>query len=242
MAINASILDILLKVTKAVGPSCRMLSLGYSDMLVTEQQLSALCGADILNRINFRDDSEAILKWHRLEGTAPRLAETHSLFKAMNIDTEFVDIVASRGCEIVMDLNEPSAEEMHGKYDVVYDGGTMEHCFNIGQVMRNIHAMTRLGGFIVHLNPINFFNHGFFNFNPTFYYDFYTQSGNRIVSDFHVLYGPVFASQMMTVPPIAGGAEVPARSVVLVIAQKTSDAIPGWPMQSKYLHTPNLKG
>jgi hypothetical protein len=107
--------------------------------------------------------------------------------------------------------------------------------------MQNVHAMTRLGGYIVHLNPTNFFNHGFFNFNPTFYHDFYTQSGNKIVSDFYVLHGPVFESRIMTVPATAGTAEVPARSVILVIAQKTSEQVPGWPMQTKYLKNSSLK-
>ena len=171
-----------------------------------------------------------------------RIAETRSLFEAMGVETDFVDIVASRGCEIVMDLNEPALPAMIGAYDLIYDGGTMEHCFNVGQVMRNIHAMTRRGGYIVHLNPVNYFNHGFYNFNPTFYHDFYTQSGNRIVGDFHVLYGPVFGSKVARVHPTAGGAELPAKSVVLVVAQKTSEAVPGWPTQTKYLNNPNLAG
>src|SRR5262249_47687683 len=128
-----------------------------------------------------------------------------------------------------------------GKYDMLYDGGTMEHCFNVGQVMRNIHAMVKPGGFIVHLNPCNYFNHGFFNFNPTFYHDFYTQSGNQIVSQFNVLFGPVLESRMVTVPATDGTAELPPRSVILVIAKKTNEAVPDWPMQTKYLKNSSLK-
>jgi hypothetical protein len=242
MAINATILDMVLKITRTVGPGCKLLCLGYSDMLVTEQQLVRICGADILGRVRFREDSESILRWHNLHGQMGRVAETRSVFEAMGSEIDFVDIVASRGLEIVMDLNQPAPEELHGRYDVVYDGGTMEHCFNVGQVMKNITAMTRTDGYIIHLNPLNFFNHGFFNFNPTFYYDFYTQSGNRIMSEFYALYGPVLESSMVTLPAVQGGACPPDKSVVMVVAQKTSDKEPSWPMQTKYLNNAALKG
>jgi hypothetical protein len=242
MAINATILDMVLKVTRTVGPGCKLLCLGYSDMLVTEQQLVRICGADILGRVKFREDSEAILRWHDLQGQVGRIAETRSVFEAMDSEIDFVDIVASRGLEIVMDLNQPAPEGLHGRYDVVYDGGTMEHCFNVGQVMKNITAMTRTGGYIIHLNPLNFFNHGFFNFNPTFYYDFYTQSGNRIIGEFYALYGPVLESRMATLPAVQGGACPTDKSVVMVVAQKTSDKEPSWPMQTKYLNNAALEG
>jgi len=32
----------------------------------------------------------------------------------------------------------------------------------------------KVGAGIVHINPLNYYNHGFFNFNPTFYHDFST--------------------------------------------------------------------
>ncbi len=241
MAINATILDVIIQLFKGKVSGNRLLCLGYSDMLVTEQQLVHLCGEDIISRIQFREDSESILRWHGLEGKVGRLAETRSLFLAMGIQVDFVDIVASRGMEIVLDLNQPAPPELMDSYDVIYDGGTMEHCFNVGQVMKNLHAMAHMSGYIVHVNPLNFFNHGFFNFNPTFYHDFYTQSGNRIASDFYALYGPVLASNVAALPAIKGGVATPDKSVILAVAQKTSSAAPGWPMQSKYLNNPSLK-
>lgn len=242
MAINATILDVIIQISRSEIPGKRLLCLGYSDVLVTEQQLAALCGEDVMSRIEFRSDSEAILRWHGLEGQITRLAETRSLFAALGIEVDFVDIVASRGMEIIVDLNQPVPADLVDRYDIVYDGGTMEHCFNVGQVMKNIHAMTRTGGYIVHVNPLNFFNHGFFNFNPTFYYDFYTQSGNRIVTDFYALFGPVLASNTATLPATGGGIKTPEKSVIMAIAQKVSSQEPGWPMQTKYLRNSALKG
>jgi len=241
MAINSPVLDMLAKIAAKLPAPRRMLCLGYPDMLVTRAQIAALCGPDIASRARYREDSESILRWHRLEGRAEGVVETRALFELMGIASDFVDIKASRGFEIVLDLNQPAPAEMLGRYDIVYDGGTMEHCFNVGQVMRNIAGFARVGGFVIHVNPVNYYNHGFFNFNPTFYHDWYTQSGNAIVSPFYLMHGPVLDSQLTPVDAIAGF-KPPERSVMLVAAMKNSAAEPKWPMQAKYLKSPELKG
>jgi SAM-dependent methyltransferase len=241
LAINSIVLDMVAKIAEKLPQTQRrMLCLGYPDMLVTEQQLTAV-RADALERVKWRDDSEAILRWHSLTGQMRQVAETRSVFDLLGIEVDFVDIVASRGFEIVMDLNNPAPAEMSGRYDIVYDGGTMEHCFNVGQVMRNIASFTRVGGFIIHVNPINYYNHGFFNFNPTFYHDWYRQSGNEVVSPFYAMHGPVLGSRIVSLDPTAGY-HPPERSVMLVAAMKTVPGEPQWPMQTKYLKTPELKG
>ncbi|MGZ5081235.1 MAG: hypothetical protein ACXWHZ_17805, partial [Usitatibacter sp.] len=62
MAINSVVLEMLTKVVALLPAPRRMLCLGYPDMLVTEAQLVALCGAEALARIAYRDDSEQILR------------------------------------------------------------------------------------------------------------------------------------------------------------------------------------
>ena len=241
MAINPVILDMVLKVAANVPAPRRMLCLGYPDMLVTEEQLAALCGAEAMAKVEFREDSEEIVRWHRLHGRMQRVAETRGLLAAVGIEAEFVDLVASRGFEMVVDLNREAPAELHGRYDIVYDGGTMEHCFNVGQVMRNIHAFAKVGGFIVHANPLNYYNHGFYNFSPTFYHDWYTQSGNAIVTPYFLVHGPVLDARIATVDATQSFAEAPERSVLLVVAMKRSAAPPDWPTQTKYLRNSELR-
>ena len=241
MAINSIVLDIVAKVCEKLPAPRRMLCLGYPDMLVTEPQLAQLLGPDAPSRVQWREDSASILRWHRLEQQMQRVAETRSVFALLGIESEFVDITASRGVEIVLDLNQPAPEAMRGRYDIVYDGGTMEHCFNVGQVMRNIASFARVGGFIVHVNPINYYNHGFFNFNPTFYHDWYTQSGNLMAMPFYAMHGPVLASQLVQVDATSFY-QPPQRAVLVSAALKQTDAQPAWPMQSKYLRNSELKG
>ena len=241
MAINSPVLDMLKQVASQLPAPKRMLCLGYPDMLVTPAQIEKTCGADVLAATQWRDDSDSILRWHNLRGAMDRVAESRSLFAAMGIETDFVDIVASRGFEIVLDLNEPATPELADKYDIVYDGGTMEHCFNVAQVMMNILDFAKVGGFIIHVNPINYYNHGFFNFNPTFYHDWYGQAGNQVVSPFYAMHGPVLPSRLAVLDAVKSFA-APERSVMMVAARKVSPARPKWPTQAKYLRNSELRG
>lgn len=241
MAINPAGLEMLVKLLREAPAPRRVLCLGYPDMLVTEPQLAAICGERAAPRIRYREDSREILRWHRLEAQMDRVAETRSVFAALDIESDFADISPTRGFEIAVDLNQPAPEHLLGRYDLVYDGGTLEHCFNVGQVMRNITAFARVGGFMVHVNPLNYFNHGFFNFNPTFYHDWYTQSGNEVVTPYYAIFGPVLSPQVVTLEATRAFAQAPERAVLMVAARKKVDAPQSWPMQSKYLEHPGLK-
>jgi len=241
MAINAQVLEALLKAAGQTPGPKRLMCLGYPDILVTEDQLQDLCGDDVLDELAYREDSEPVLRANGLTESLEQMVEARSLFAACGMTAEFLDIHAPRGVEIVADLNLPIAGNLRGQYDVVYDGGMMEHCFNVGQAMRNVFALARVGGYIVHFNPLNSYNHGFFAFNPTFYHDFYTQSGNRLASEFYGVHGPVLDAQVTKLPPLQTFTSAPERMGVLIVAQKLVDAEPGWPMQSRYRQNPELR-
>ena len=240
MALNSHALDLVIKVAERAGRPCRLVCLGYPDMLVAPPVLEKLLG-DRMAKVSYRDDSGEILNWHRIPGQLERIAETRSVFAAIGVECEFLDVNASRGFEIVCDLNEPLAPGLRGRFDVLYDGGTLEHCFNFGQVMRNILALVRTGGFIVHVNPFNVFNHGFFNFNPTLYHDWYTQAGHTIVTPIYAMNGHVLAPQLTPLPATDRILQAPANATILLAAQKANDAEPAWPVQTKYRNHSQLK-
>lgn len=78
----------------------------------------------------------------------------------------------------VEDLNHPIPKILQRKYSLVYDGGTMEHCFNSPQVMMNAVALAKTGGIIIHHSPMNnWMDHGFYQFSPTLFFDFYGANG-----------------------------------------------------------------
>ncbi len=71
---------------------------------------------------------------------------------------------------IKKDLNYPYSENT--KYDVVTNFGTTEHIFNQYEVFKSIHSLVKTNGFMLHFLPYQgAYNHGFYNYNPTFFFD-----------------------------------------------------------------------
>jgi len=79
----------------------------------------------------------------------------------------------------VHDLNRPSPPHLSQKFTVVYDGGTLEHVFNLPQAFKASMEMVRLGGHFIQVNVANnFMGHGFWQFGPeTIYRIFSAENG-----------------------------------------------------------------
>lgn len=215
-------------------------SFGYPDVLVGKEHIEILLGEDKANSLEYRDDSEDIIRWHNYAGSLDRIVETSSLFKLMGIDIEIVDINPSRDCEEILDLNKPVSEDFYDKYDLVLDLGTSEHCFNIGQAVKNAAEMVNLGGIVIHVTPLSMFNHGFFNINPTAYYDFYSQNGFEILLQ-KGMSGKIFDYDIFDTPSVQRFNNVPNDALNICVAQKLRKVPIKWPIQSKYLANPDLK-
>ncbi|CAG0938749.1 hypothetical protein BROC_00377 [Candidatus Brocadiaceae bacterium] len=79
---------------------------------------------------------------------------------------------------IIHDLNLPVPSGLDAKFNLIVDSGTMEHVFDIRQVLENIIRLCRKSGWIVHFTPAsNFLDHGFYSFSPIFFYDLYSANG-----------------------------------------------------------------
>lgn len=57
-----------------------------------------------------------------------------------------MDISDYEGAGILHDLNRPVPKELYSKFDLIYDGGTMEHVYDAPMVMENIGNMLNVGG------------------------------------------------------------------------------------------------
>ncbi len=91
---------------------------------------------------------------------------------------DIADVSDYEGSNVIFDLNIPIT---HLKtYDLIVDNGTVEHCFNVCQALFNIKKLCAINGIIFHLNPANWFGHGFYNFSPCFYFDFYESNGFEV--------------------------------------------------------------
>ena len=77
---------------------------------------------------------------------------------------DFSDI---EGAEYVHDLSEPVGDDLKGRFDLIFDGGTTEHVFDIAQSFRNVDAMLAEGGiFVSNVGTDGWFGHGFYQVGP----------------------------------------------------------------------------
>lgn len=220
--------------------SQRVLSLGYPDILMLPEELGAMFGAHLVPALHFREDSAQIARWHGLPQNA-QIVEAKHFMALLGYDLEVMDITQVRGGELLQDLNQPVPEVLHRRYALVIDPGTLEHCFNIAQAVKNVVQMIAVGGCVFHGNPLNRFNHGFYNLNPTWYRDFYLANGFEIQAVEGVS-GAARNSRRFEVPPAARFKGVPPESSIYFLARRVADQPVRWPTQSKYVANPTLKG
>ncbi|WP_299672867.1 hypothetical protein [uncultured Roseobacter sp.] len=78
-----------------------------------------------------------------------------------------LDFTDAEGAEYVHDLNRALDDRLSGRFDLVYDGGTTEHVFDIAQSFRNVDQMLMDGGiFVSCVGSDGWFGHGFYQIGP----------------------------------------------------------------------------
>lgn len=207
----------------------RAVSAGYPDLLISPAVAQQCIGNAI---VPFRPDSELIMKRHgvKLDG----VYDSHAFFKAMGYDLDVIDFREVRGGEIVVDLNYPvacSEGRYSDQYDLVIDPGTCEHCFHIGTAIVNLSRMLKLGGHIVQGFPLNSYNHGFYNVNPTLVKDFYEDNGFEIVECFGLVNSSSFRFDVSFTKRFHS---IPEDSFMLLLARRKEVRPLTIPVQHKY--------
>ncbi|PJI92315.1 methyltransferase family protein [Yoonia maricola] len=91
---------------------------------------------------------------------------------------------------IVQDLGGTLPSELENRFDVIFDGGTCEHVFDLPTAYRNIDKMLRPGGvFISHAPANNWVAHGFYQISPEIVFGFWAQSmGYEVL---HCVFQPI---------------------------------------------------
>ena len=228
MGLDITCLRIIKQIAKKIGAVPQVLAFGYPDLLITDDEYKLFFGESfVLEDLKVRDDSEKIIRWHGRQNILTKIYDTYGIFEAIGCELVIADVKEIRGGELVLDLN--FAVEHEVKYDLVYDGGTIEHCFNIGQAMQNMTYLTKVGGYILHVNPLNMINHGFYNLSPTFYYDYYIQNFHALC-DLRTLKNGVLSDNINPTKRFFLDSE----HVILCVAQKKNEKHSGYPMQAKY--------
>jgi hypothetical protein len=144
-----------------------------------------------------------------------------------------VDVHTYENPTIAHDLNRPLINSEFTDADLVIDPGTIEHVFNVPSALSNVVRMLAIGGVVFHLSPLNWVNHGFYNFSPALFHDYYTVNGFTGVRTFRYDVGNQTVEPWPYDP--APTVILPERRFLLLTrAQKAQDVHAAAPLQKRF--------
>lgn len=175
----------------------------------------------------------------RLRDASQRFAE--AFLELLGAETvTAVDASGYEGAQVVHDMNLPIPETLEGRFDVVIDGGTLEHVFDFPTGIRNAMRMVAPGGvLIVATISNNFAGHGFYQFSPELFFRLFCGENGYAVERC-VLWEEVEGSPFWEVPdPDAIGRRIEltsrAGTFLWVEARRLAEVPPNHtPQQSDY--------
>jgi hypothetical protein len=152
------------------------------------------------------------------------------------------------GCDIVHDMNQPVPAVWHEKYDVVIDGGFLEHVFHFPTAISNCMNMVKEGGSLfIFTTANNFLGHGFYQFSPELFFRIFdSKSGFEIKNmllEEHPFPGVELTSRATTYAVadpaslqerVALVSKRPVLLLVHAIRKQVRPALATYPIQSDY--------
>ena len=95
-----------------------------------------------------------------------------------------MDFSDYEGSTVLHDLSEPVSPDLHGRYDVVIDGGSLEHVFNFPVAIASCMQMVRPGGSLfVFSMANNHMGHGFYQFSPELFYRVFSRDNGYEIEE-----------------------------------------------------------
>ena len=155
-----------------------VLQLGRSSVYFTRSELESWAREQ---RVPLQNTDDALSHDSRLAAQGCMSDET--FFAMLGFErVQSCDISEWEGADYILDLNEPVPRELEGRFDAIFETGTIVQIFNLPRVLDNLFRLLKVGGRVIHCAvPSN--NHmdlGFYMLSPTFFSDFYTANEWRI--------------------------------------------------------------
>ena len=173
MGINPSAVRVFLQESVEQSFEGRLLTLGKQDVFVTAGDLGGIF-SEFDRSVNVPKDIPVISP--KPDFAAGNFITDEYLFSALGFhESRSMDASEYENADHIFDLNQPKTpEELCDSWDVIFDGGTIEHVFPLPNVFANIHRMLKVGGRIIHIAPSsNHIDHGMYMFSPTLFWDYY---------------------------------------------------------------------
>jgi SAM-dependent methyltransferase len=165
-----------------------------------------------------------------------------------NVSVTAIDISDYEGAEIVHDLNTPVPVELHGKFDFIFNGGTMDNVFNPAVFMMNVSNMLKPGGRVLHVESSSMTNGAYLGFSPDLFMDYYAINefadckpyvgvffGDLMTSDFQLYFWDPAASKNRQGGTLQSFMLPPPTALAIVIAERGSNSTADKsPVQAQY--------
>jgi SAM-dependent methyltransferase len=160
MGIEGNILQFLIACKRGAVNFGSVCTLGRQEVAMPAGQIKSILDRHGLTPPNF----EQLYPWQ----SPPYYGE--GLFQALGCSSiTAMDNSAYEGASVLHDLNEPLPSHLHQQFDTVFDGGTLEHVFNVPNSFKSVMELVKVGGhFISQTAANNFCGHGFYQFSPEF--------------------------------------------------------------------------
>lgn len=164
MGVDYSAAKKLIRHAVTHGMGSRVLMLGRHRMQVKERLKPAL--DKLLNEVNLD---------FTFQDMEQEDGYTETFFKSLGAETvDSLDISDFEGAGLIHDLNAPIPDDLSERYDLIYDGGTTEHIFDVATCMDNLNSLLAPNGVLAACAPgNNWFAHGFYQFGPELVYGYW---------------------------------------------------------------------
>ena len=191
MGIDLNSAQLLIEAHKSGVSFERMATLGRQRLLGDRHALIS-----ILRKSGYEMSSELVRKL-----LDPTIEYSEDFFHLLGAKEIFaVDVSDFEGAQILHDMNRPIPDSLVSSFDLVLDGGTLEHIFDLPTALRNATQMVRPNGrFICLTQANNFCGHGFYQFSPELFYRFLCPK-NGYTTEYCIIWEDVPPSRFYRVP------------------------------------------
>jgi SAM-dependent methyltransferase len=146
--------------------------LGFSGIeICTLGKLTSYTGQRALNAV--------LREWNKPQFLLPKNKALYTVadyLEPLGYRVTSIDASSYEGADVIHDLNCPIPDKFIGRFDLVIDGGTLEHVFNYPQALQNAMRLLRVGGHLFLATPTNNqCGHGFYQFSPELFYSVLTE-------------------------------------------------------------------
>lgn len=146
------------------------------------------------------------------------------------------------GATIAQDMNLIMDDSFKERFDVVFDGGSLEHVFNFPVAISNCMKIVKIDGYFISIVPVNNFSgHGFYQFSPELFFRIFCEANGFEMQQVIVYEDTTHTNFYQVSDPEKVGMRVTLKNkkpaYIFIVAKKINNVEPftKYPQQSDYV-------